>query len=348
MATTNDTPIWIGVDDGHYAIKGVGAFNSQKFLSRACMGRRGGYLGVGEKDYSCTYGTSEGDWTVDESLDEYAPTRFDGYPKSALALVFIHHMLRRLQCGGREVCVVSGLPIGRYYTNSLEASEGIITAKRDNLLRNTVSVAPPNDGDVAVVGRHIVMAQGLAMFFDQIMDMQGKPSKARSGKPVVNQSMAIVDIGGRTLDCLIVKGGKLTFRETRNIGGMDLEDQIASALREHFETSEPTPRMLMSAIANGTCEVRGKTHDVSQAIKKPKEMFADHVVEVVRSIFGTKIDDAERLVLGGGTAAHVWRAFNKEWGDFAELIPEPEYANARGMYKYGRFVRGNKKPGAEQ
>ncbi|MBR5949946.1 MAG: ParM/StbA family protein [Actinomycetaceae bacterium] len=343
MTKTNNSPIWVGIDDGHYAIKGVGTYSQQKFLSRACMGRRGGYLGVGEKDYSCTYGTDDGDWTVDESLDEYAPTRFDDYPKSALALVFIHHMLRRLQCGGREVCVVSGLPIGRYYTNSLEASEGIISAKRDNLLRRSVSIASQNEEKVATIGRHIVIAQGLAMFFDQIMDMQGKPTKAKNGKPSLNQSMAIVDIGGRTLDCLIVKGGKLTFRETRNLGGMDLEDQVSSALQEYFDTSEPTPRMRMSAIATGICEVRGKQHDVSNIIKKPKDMFADHIVEVVRAVFGTKIDDAERLVLGGGTATHVWNAFHKEWGDFAELIPQAEYANARGMYKFGRFVRGNTK-----
>lgn len=344
MAETKDTPIWIGVDDGHYAIKGVGEWQRDMFLSRACMGRRGGYLGVGKKDSSCTYGTEDGDWTVDESLDEYARTRFDDYPKSALSRVFIHHMLRRMDFGGREVCVVTGLPVARYYTNNFEPSEGIISAKRNNLLQHAVSVAAPEKNSVASISRHIVMAQGVAMFFDQIMDMQGKYTKAKNGRRSIEESMAIVDIGGRTLDCLIVSGGRLKHRESRNLGGMDLEDAVSGALREHFNMSDVTPRMVMSAVANGTCQKQGEIHDVSELVKKQKTMFAEKIVDEVRACFGIRLSDADRMVLGGGAAQHIWDVFHKAWGA-SEMIQQAEYANARGMYKFGRFVIGNKQLG---
>ena len=127
-------PIYVGVDDGHYAIKVVTESGGMFTIpSRARSGRH--LISWQEQEENGGfYQTEEGGaYTVNEHLQNYEDTRFKEYPKSALNRDLVHHALRQagfgmlVQAQFRPLLVELALP-GELALGELAGGDGALEA----------------------------------------------------------------------------------------------------------------------------------------------------------------------------------------------------------------------------
>ena len=133
MSASNTGDFFIGVDDGHYAIKIV-AETGETFSvpSRGAIGKH--LITLKGEDEGIFYDTEEGQtFTVSEFLPRFEDTRFLEYPRSQLNRVLVHDALRRAGYGGRNVRITTGLPVSYYYMPNGEKNQTLIDSKVANL-----------------------------------------------------------------------------------------------------------------------------------------------------------------------------------------------------------------------
>ena len=337
-ARTSD-PIWVGVDDGHYMVKAIGQGNAFSMLSSVAPGKQGGNIGIGGKGEVTVYTTPEGAWSVGDSILKPHDTRIPDYPHHPIARVLIHHALSKMGYGGKEVHIVTGLPVGRYFGATGEPAARLIEAKTKNILDGGIG-GGTGDG-IATIVEHGVLAQGAAVYFDLIMDEYGKKLYANNSKSRLarDQSYGIVDIGGRTIDCLVINAGRVALQQTTDYGVLYLEDDVKSALCERFDRLDVPRIMVQDALDTGICSFFGQPENVEDLVAPLKEAFTERVLSAAEVCFGEQVMSLERIVCAGGGARLLGDAFNKKWRN-GEILRGAEFSNARGMYKFGKYVIG--------
>lgn len=337
-ADSVDKSEFVGVDDGHYAIKVVTEDGKMYSVpSRGQAGRHAISWNQGNDDEGF-YQTEEGQtYTAHEHLAGYEDTRFKGYPKSQLNRVLIHHALLAAGFGGKSVVIATGLPVSYYYLPDGRRDEALISAKRDNLQRRVSCGSRP----VADVKRNLVTTEAIAAYYDQLMDIQGRPSK--DFKEMQSATVGVIDVGGKTTDSAVVyPGGQQVDPErsgSSDTGVLQLNDAIEARLRVMFDLDHVPPRMVESAIIQGTIRLAGEEKNVRDAVIVEKERLAEQIMAGIRTRIGTGRDLDYVLFVGGGSI--VLRDQLIKHYPHARIPDHPEYANARGMLKIAKYVFGD-------
>ena len=195
-------------------------------------------------------------------------TCFDGYPISGLHRVIVQHALQEAKLAGHSVNVVSGLPVSSFYFRDGQKRSQAIELKRASL---KIPVQPVSSGGLYAtqtlpvsVAFHEVIPEALAAWYDQVI-VPGKEGVALDARQL-SATMAIVDIGGRTTDYVVVKdqgvvhgsSGSLTKGHARCPGpggaGDPDSDSISTPVGE---------QCLAAAVERSTVRLHGKDHDVS-------------------------------------------------------------------------------------
>jgi len=330
-------PIYVGVDDGHYAIKVVTESGGMFTIpSRARSGRH--LISWQEQEENGGfYQTEEGGaYTVNEHLQNYEDTRFKEYPKSALNRVLVHHALRQAGFGGKNVVIATGLPVSYYYLANGRKDDALIVAAVANLTRAVTCGTKP----VANIVRNMVATEAIAAYFDQLMDMEGNPTPQFDslGEAVVG----VIDIGGKTTDCAVVyPGGEQVDADrsgSSDTGVLLLNDAVESRLRSLFDLDNVPPRMVEAAISKGVVKIAGEEKDVRDTVSAEKERLAEQIMSGVRTKIGTGKDLDFVLFVGGG--AIVMRDQLSRHFPHCRFPERPEFANARGMFKIAKYVFG--------
>ncbi len=328
---------FVGVDDGHYAVKVV-TEDGQMFSipSRARSGKHlTAWQGTSESDGGI-YRTEEGGlFTVHEHLSDSDDTRFRDYPLSPLNRVLVHHALRRAGLGGQRVNICTGLPVSYYYVGG-EKNQVLIDGKEQNL-RKSVSA---EHGECAVIDGNTVTTEAIAAYFDQIMNMDGSETDVYG--EVEKAMVGVVDVGGKTTDSVVVLPGGMQIDNARSgstdIGILNLNDTIEAVLRTKFNFDRVPVSMIEDAISTGSIKEYGKRHDVTDIVRKAKEDLADGILANVRAKIGTGRDLEWVLFVGGGSM--VMREQLARNFPHARFPDRPEMANARGMFKIAKYVFG--------
>lgn len=329
-------PIYVGVDDGHYAIKVVSESGGMFTIpSRARSGRH--LISWQEQDDGSFYQTEEGGaYTVNEHLQNYEDTRFKEYPKSALNLVLVHHALRQAGFGGKNVVIATGLPVSYYYLANGRKNNALIDAKVANLMRAVTCGAKP----VAHIERNIVATEAIAAYFDQLVDMEGCPTPQYNA--LGEAAVGVIDIGGKTTDCAVVYPGgdqvDVDRSGSSDTGVLMLNDAVESRLRSLFDLDNVPPRMVEAAISKGIVKIAGEEKDVRDIVTTEKERLAEQIMSGVRTKIGTGKDLDFVLFVGGG--AIVMRDQIARHFPHCRFPEHPEFANARGMLKIVKYVYG--------
>lgn len=344
----------VGVDDGHFANKtcaGPDLYFSTP--SRAWPGRlnTAEFNNAGSSDHDLLYETAPGEIvtiTANNAVAKSMDTRMEDYPTSGVNRALVAYSLK--QAGFTDehsLYLVTGLPVNRYYVNGVK-NDSLIEAKRKNLLRKvkTAETHGPNGvsvpgRDLAYVGRHDVISEAVAAYMDALLDFDGNQNEdfAEMSQDV---PIPVVDLGGKTLDIAVVKEGGTGLYDnlsgTADIGALNLYDQIDQDLRARFDISEEVPYIYRQrAIQTGTYLLYGERHDVTDLIEKALSQFAEQVgFEVSRKLgdasqFGSKV-----IFVGGGSILlrnHLHLVFPKLPTKAIHIPDNPEFANARGMYK---------------
>lgn len=321
---------YAGVDDGFAYTKVVTKDKCFKVRSMVKTGIHAvaNILDDGKSSDDGGYETDGIKYTAGD-LVEGEDTRFDGYIGSPLNRVIVHHALHASGMGGQRMRIATGLPVDSFYTNGAPNMQ-VIDNKRASL---NVPVTKLGFDEQIIIDGNIVCSEGVAAWLDYFLDMDGKPVREMSEYPV-----GIVDIGGRTTDCVWVSPPSSIDHAksgTQNVGVLDIINAVGDSLRTHLGIQGANRWMLERAITTGTFRKHGKDEDVSGLVKEAVHTVTERIMREVDRRLGNGAELDAVIFVGGGVAL-IPEVANRYPNAF---VPEnPEFANARGMYKYLRFL----------
>lgn len=328
VESTKDV-ICVGIDDGHAEIKlALPDGRMFKIPSKA----RAGIVGVsafgrvaGQIDGG--YETENQRFTVSDFVDGEG-TRFDEYPFSAINRVLIHHVLRLAGLGGRPVRIATGLPVAHYFQGS---APNYVTIER-KCKSITTPVCTVSGDATADIQASYVVPEGVAAWIDYSLDNSGNISNN------VSRPAAIVDIGGRTTDTVVVLPGWRVDHArsgTGNIGVLDLYESLRTRLCVKFAINDIPAQALEDAVKTGHVMMWGKSILVEEHVVEAKREIGEQILREVSRRIGRAADLEKVLFVGGGATVfeHLKSTFPN-----ADSPEHPQFANARGMLKFMTYV----------
>lgn len=340
--------LYCGIDDGHYATKICLEDGTTFYMpSRAAVGLQQIVSLNGDEDTAYETGHNDGDETFtvieDYALIAAVDTRFTEppYAVSGLNRAIVFHALVRAGLGGKSLAAVTGLPVDNYFLRGEKNTE-LIERKVANLVKGSVRNKNPNVNLPKIV-RHNVIAEGVAAFFDLLLDMKGNENQDIV-RLIADRAMAVIDVGGKTTDiALVTEGGQSLYPErsgTQEVGALDLNDKVAARLRSRFNLSSVVPhKHVEKAIQTRVYSLYGAEHDVSDIVDQEAHAFANEIASYMRKLVRDGSDIGSVVFVGGGSILlRPW--FEKIYPHQAMFPDNPEYANARGMLKAAKYIYG--------
>ncbi|MCP5020302.1 MAG: ParM/StbA family protein [bacterium] len=325
-------PIPVGLDDG-YAYTKVALPDGRLIVipSRGRTGRAGvTWIHQGQPRIF-EYETEDAQYSV--GTVDGAPTHFEGYPWSGLNRVITQHALQEAGLAGRSVHAVSGLPVSAFYRKSGDRRQETITKKQESLKQ---SVRPISDLLPAGIAFHEVIPEALAAWYDHVIVEQGDGVTLDADR--VSVPVAIVDIGGRTTDYVVVKDQGILHASSGSIqcGTLDVKQQVANGIQEQFDLETLSEQLVAQAVEKKVIRLQGKDHDVAALVKSAKREVVERIHAETRRQLGLGVELDRVLFVGGGSVALAEHIAN--WFPHQAIAQHPAFANARGMLKYLRYV----------
>ncbi len=330
----------VGVDDGYSDIKICGSEISCQLVngSTAIPGmktfgsviERGGSTGNID-------GRIRNRWQVGGETFTVAPfaagerLEFDHYHWSPENQVLIYHYLASAGWSGKDIdLLVVGLPMSSFFELETGGLSANVERKIANLRFAPVplgeTIKPPRS-----IGDIIVRPQGLLSFFDYCVDWNGR---SRVDAP---PRVAVIDIGGRTTDLAFIVGGAeidRKYSKSINIGVLNVCRELNAALRDRYKVSIDFPlERLKLALRTGRVNIRGTESDVGDLVDDQVRAIGGNLWRQVQAeMEGLAVADLILLVGGG---ASVFDRVRPSAISGVVIPQDPEYANVRGMWKFG-------------
>ena len=320
------------VDDGFRQMKTLSSLGYEDtFASMARTGFTLSSMGKEQDDAGLGgYETNSRQFTVDPDIDG-EDTRFDDYAVSDINRVLVHHALHRAGLSGKKIILGTGLPFQIYFNEDNTVNQKLLDRKVENL---SIEVKPLNGAAAPVIVSQMVFAQGLSACIDHVTDEKGNyRSDFDRSAPI-----AVVDIGGRTTDSVVLLGGDKVDHSvsgTGNIGISNVYDKIGADLRSEFNVSSIRLVTIENAVRTGKIRFRGQEHDISKVIQAAVREVGPQIMREVQRRIGDAAEMSEVLLVGGG--ATLMEDVMREYYPHCVVPKNPEFANARGMLKFIQF-----------
>jgi plasmid segregation protein ParM len=195
----------------------------------------------------------------------------------------------------------------------------------------------PIDGRLAAgIAFHEVIPEALAAWYDTvIVEREGR---AAIDEQLLAVPMAIVDIGGRTTDYVVVKDQGIIHGSSGSLqcGMLDVKQQVANGIQERFDLETLGEQRVAQAVDNQVVRLHGKDYDISPLVQSAKQQVVERIHAETRRQLGLGVELDRILFVGGGTVALAEDIAN--WFPNQTIAEHPAFANARGMLKYLRYV----------
>ncbi len=324
--------IMVGIDDG-FAYTKIALPDGRLLAtpSRAQIGRsKVSWIHQGQPSIF-EYQTDGVVYSVGEV--DAAATRFDGYACSGMNRAIVQHALQQAELGGYSIDAVSGLPVSGYYRNSGALRREAIEDKRENLLE---PVRPLSGTLAAEIAYHEVIPEALAAWYDYVITNRG--GEACLDQTRVSLPIAVVDIGGRTTDTVVVRSQAILHGSSGSIpfGLLDVHQSLCDALQERFDLETLPDWLIDQALQHKRLRLYGQEHDVRREVLAAKLELVERLYAETRRQLGRAAELERVLFVGGGTVALTDHM--TDWFQNQVIGEQPAFANARGMLKYLRFV----------
>lgn len=321
------------VDDGFRQIKSL---TSAGFSGSFASVARSGFTlsAMGKEDAGVGgYETGGRQFTVDPDLDG-EDTRFDDYAVSDINRVLVNHALHLAGLSGKQIILGTGLPFQVYFNDDNTVNQKLLDSKSENL---RVEVKSLSGADSPVIVNQMVFAQGLSACIDHVTDEQGnyRDDFDRSAP------IAVVDIGGRTTDSVVLIGGDKVDHSvsgTGNVGISNVYDKISADLRAKFDVARIRLVTIENAVRSGKIRFRGVEHNITDIVQNAVREVGPQILREVQRRIGDAAEMSEVLLVGGG--ASLLEETMREHYPHCVVPADPEFANARGMLKFLRFNFG--------
>lgn len=335
MTQETNKPLLVAIDDGYAQTKVYGERPDGtigKYHMRSSV--RPGRYGVGSisgDGFMGLYETEEGPFTASEDV-EAESTQFDNFHISTMNRVLVNHGLVGAGYGGFEVDIITGLPVADFFGADGAKDEDKIALKKANLQKPVQLMS--GSSKVAILKNITVGCQAVAAYIDYALDDD------LNEKEDVDGAIAIVDIGGRTTDIATVIGGSRIDHArsgTANIGVLDVYKAVKQGIWAQEKIRDDFPiNVIDKAVREGFIKLYGQKMDVTDLVANVvAEYKAKLAREIERSISTGAAMNAVVFV-GGGSALMKDIASTFRNGHMAD---DPEFANARGLYKYRRYQK---------
>ena len=318
------TPIQVGLDDG-YAFTKVALPDGRLIAipSRARVGKSGVTWIHDGQQRIFEYETEGAVYSV--GAVDGAPTHFEGYPTSGMNRAIVQHALQEAGLAGRSVHAVSGLPVSAFYKKNGEQRRDTIEKKRLSLKQ---AVQPKTERLPAAIAFHEVIPEALAAWYDYVIVAKGNEAildEARLSVPI-----AIVDIGGRTTDYVVVKDQGVSSRVVGFPAGRHVGRETTGG-RRHPGTLRPRERGRAAGVIRRRTRRRASARQGSRC----------------RGTGGRRQAGAGRTALcrdppttrpGCGTGPDTvrWRRHRRAGGAYRRLVSQPGHRRTSGLRQRAR------------
>ncbi|MBR9910308.1 MAG: ParM/StbA family protein [Gammaproteobacteria bacterium] len=329
----------VGLDDG-YAFTKV-ALPGGRLLSIPSRARFGaaGVTWIREQEQRIYEYQTEGTVYSVGAVDG-EPTQFDEFPSSGLNRVIVQHALQQAGLAGRSIHLVTGLPVAAFYRNDGQRRQQAIVRKRDSLKLSveplSVKGASRKRSLKASVAFHEVIPEALAAWYDHVIVTQDDGVTLDADR--VNAPIAIVDIGGRTTDYVVVQDQGIVHGSSGSLnrGMLHVKIQVANRVQERFDLNDLSEQCVARAVDTHRLRLHGKDHDISTMVIDAKRELVELLYAETRRKLGLGAELDRVLFVGGGSAALAADIAN--WFPNQIMADHAAFSNARGMLKYLQFV----------
>jgi len=325
-------PVPVGIDDGYACTKlALPDGRLQVIPSRARLGASAVTWIQQAEQRIFEYETEDRVYSVGAVDGE--PTHFEGYPWSGQNRAIVQHALQRAGLAGRTVHAVSGLPVSTFYRAGGNLRQETIAKKRDSLKQ---AVRPRSSALPAGIAFHEVIPEALAAWYDHVIVETGNGVTLAAERVAV--PIAIVDIGGRTTDYVVVKNQGILHASSGSLqcGMLNVKQRVADGIQERFDLESLSEQRAAEAVETASVRLQGRLYDVEDLVEAAKREVVERIHVETRRQLGLGVELDRVLFVGGGTVAladHI-----TDWFPHQAIAEHPAFANARGMLKYLRYV----------
>jgi plasmid segregation protein ParM len=324
--------VLLGVDDGFEYIKIDEAGSKQAaFQSRAALGgEKRIHIGAGfGADTIQEYVTDDAVYQIGD-IDNALPTRYDDYPVSSHNRALVVSALERAGYAGKKVEICTGLPLRTFYSGGGEPNKLMIHNKRENLLKNDVRNAKGEP--ILEIVAHEVIAECVATYLDYVVsDTEDGGVKMNSDR--LKDKIAIVDIGGRTTDIVVVENWsvKLDQAATMDVGMLSARQSLSEKILVTHDVTV-SDKMLISAMKTGYIKIYGRQVDVRGLVHDSLRDLLQNIKTKVKQVIGKGVD-IDCVIMTGGGAQSLSEALTG-WYPRQIIASNPQFSNAKGMRKF--------------
>ncbi len=220
-----------------------------------------------------------------------------------------------------SVNLVLGLPVS--YARKEERQELEETLRGDFSFKVGVREVSVRISDVRVI------AQGMGVLLDYFIE--GRVNEVKK-----SESILVFDIGFYTTDVFVYRDGGIEEERSRSVevGVSHLFEEVLKWLTVEKNYPAVSLKEIEKFFQRGYVKIKG------EEISLPKEVFikkwSEKLLDLLR-FYEKELYTYDTLILAGGGAYFL----NKDFFGRRVVIPDkPEFANARGYYKYARLRWG--------
>ena len=322
----------VGYDGGFYAVKGVSAKSVTIFPSFAVRPVES-LLSLNDHMTVIIQSERTGDLLVGKEAVKKgragARQEIANWIRSREYLAMFYRALSDLTAAkGVRINLVTGLPLADYGRDKdvLRAVlEGPHTFTRLGRHAQTFTVESV---------RVVPQAWGAVLYL--LLDDRGRVMEPE----LLNERVAVLDIGGRTVNYLSVDG--LADIPAESEGTNRGAWNVMRAVRDYFNGEHPELNRLrdhaiMEAILSNEIYDANERVDLTPVTEPIKADIGQEIVDTAEQHWGARAATHRRiLVIGGG--AYLWKDHIMQAFPQAIVLPQPELANAKGFYRFACYV----------
>lgn len=262
-------------------------------------------------------------WSVIPESPKAVNTQNAEYPYSSLNTVLMHHAIQQAGIKATEIEVATCIPLSHF----IEDAAGYGKRKYDCV---TAGISSRDGVELPTIKHAKILPECYAGWLDLMHDQHGQ---LKPGVP--DNEMVLVDLGGRTIQTLIVRGMDYYTQSARSheYGHLDMLKNINDQLSEKYSgVKRFSNEILRAAVASGRIEIdRDTTVDITAEIKEARQAYSETVLSYVSDITGSDMQVSGILYFGGGAASIADILSQREK---SHVIKDGQYSSASGCLKY--------------
>lgn len=234
--------------------------------------------------------------------------------------------------------LIIGTSIGAY--NKTNIKEAIETYKNNTFKFTYPKLATSGDirkKDLIVEINNVdVLPQGYGGVQDVVFDINGRLIEDAF---VLNSRYGIIDVGNNTVDGFIYEGIDTPIENTQfflEYGTSDLYKNVASkmSMPNYHNQIE-----LLHTQGKDSIYYRGENRSFKELITSELKRFAEEIYSRSLQVrWNRYLNTTQAIILMGGCANIIKDYLEEKFKPVPIIVPvDPQFANARGYYKYGLF-----------